>query len=158
MNNMRSNIVMMYSYNIARIAFPFVLVPYLTRIFSSEIYGTYIYINAVLTYLRLIIDYGFEFSGTRDIAKSTDIKLQTIILRDIVISKVFLWFIGCIILSVYAGFSDSCYFLDGKYFLVLSFVECFLEIFFIDFYFCLVIIFQHLVNIVKITFDQTGNN
>ena len=66
------NTVMLYLMNIAKILFPFLTLPYLTRVLTIECYGTVAYVKSVMQYMQIIIDFGFLLSGTKDIALSND--------------------------------------------------------------------------------------
>lgn len=48
---------------------PFAIYPYLIRIYGSTIYGEYVFSMAVAALLQVIVNYGFELSGTKDISE-----------------------------------------------------------------------------------------
>lgn len=58
---------MLYLMNIAKMIFPLLTLPYLTRVLTVECYGVVSYVKAVMQYMQLIVDFGFVLSGTRDI-------------------------------------------------------------------------------------------
>ena len=70
--NVFKNIIMLYGYSIAKILLPFVTVPYLTRVMSTDAYGVVLYVKSIGTYLQLIVDFGFMLSGTRDIVMARE--------------------------------------------------------------------------------------
>ena len=47
-NKMVNNTIMLMIFNIAKIIFPFITLPYLTRILSTSAYGTVAYVKTVV--------------------------------------------------------------------------------------------------------------
>ena len=70
---------MLYGMSIAKIVFPLLTLPYLTRVLSVESYGVVSYVKAVMQYMQLVVDFGFMLSGTKDIvnANNDHEKLET---------------------------------------------------------------------------------
>ncbi len=66
------NTFMLYLMTIAKYVFPLLLFPYLTRVLTSDYYGIVTYMTSVVSYVSLIIDFGFNFSATRKIAQAKD--------------------------------------------------------------------------------------
>lgn len=135
MNKLKVNVLMMYIFNIGRMLFPFILMPYLTKIFSIETYALYVYVSAFLMYFRIFIDFGFNISGTRDIATANNNEDFTKIINNIVNAKIFLFIIGFLLLYIYIMITNDALMIEGKNFLFISCIEVFLEIFFLEFYF-----------------------
>lgn len=73
-NNSRfaHNTVMQYGLQIAKYLFPFVTIPYLTRVLGPEVYAIRAYILAAMTFAQVFLDYGFNAYGTKAIALSRD--------------------------------------------------------------------------------------
>ncbi len=63
------NTVMLYVMAIAKLIFPLITLPYLTRVLSKESYGLVSYVKSCMTYMQLIIDFGFILSSVKDIVK-----------------------------------------------------------------------------------------
>ncbi len=61
------NTVMLYIMNIAKMIFPLLTLPYLTRVLSEDMYGLVSYVKSCMTYIQLLIDFGFILSSVRDI-------------------------------------------------------------------------------------------
>ena len=61
---------MLYGMSIAKIVFPLLTLPYLTRVLSVESYGVVSYVKAVMQYMQLVVDFGFMLSGTKDIVNA----------------------------------------------------------------------------------------
>lgn len=66
------NIVALYGLTIAKIIFPLITLPYLTRVLSVGSYGVVSYVKILITYFQILVDFGFLLSGTKDIVKSRD--------------------------------------------------------------------------------------
>ena len=61
---------MLYIMSIAKLIFPLLTLPYLTRVLSEDSYGFVSYVRSCMTYMQLIIDFGFILSSVKDITKS----------------------------------------------------------------------------------------
>lgn len=125
---------MLYGMSIAKIVFPLLTLPYLTRVLSVESYGVVSYVKAVMQYMQLAVDFGFMLSGTRDIvnAKNDHEKLEKevgdILLARIILAVVaFIALLGMIamipLLRVNAGYT------------LLAFATVFLSVFLLDYFF-----------------------
>lgn len=92
-NKITSNVIMLYGLNIAKIIFPFLTLPYLTRILSVESYGVVSYVKSLMVYMQVLTDFGFILSGTKDIvdAKQDWGRIQHIV-SDILLARVILAF------------------------------------------------------------------
>ena len=66
------NISMLYIMNIAKLIFPLITLPYLTRVLSVDCYGVVSYVKATMVYAQLIIDFGFMLSGVKEITQARD--------------------------------------------------------------------------------------
>ena len=69
-SNVIKNTMMLYGMSIAKIVFPLLTLPYLTRVLSVESYGVVSYVKAVMQYMQLVVDFGFMLSGTKDIVNA----------------------------------------------------------------------------------------
>ena len=61
---------MMYLLNIAKMIFPLVTLPYLTRILSVDAYAVVTYEKAVMQYMQIVLAFGFVLSATKDIVNT----------------------------------------------------------------------------------------
>lgn len=76
---------------------PLVTLPYILRVIGAANYGTYAYVYAIISYLLLISNYGFNFSATKQIAQNRDNKKQIdIIYNSVIISRLLLTIAGII--------------------------------------------------------------
>ena len=58
--------------NIAKMLFPLLTLPYLTRVLSTDCYGSVVYVKSVTTYLQLLVDFGFVLSATKSIVQARE--------------------------------------------------------------------------------------
>ena len=61
------NTVMMYLLSFAKLIIPLISLPYLTRVLSVECYGSVSFVKSLMSYLQILIDFGFLLSGTKDV-------------------------------------------------------------------------------------------
>lgn len=128
------NSLSLYIMTIAKMVFPLITLPYLTRVLSVESYGVNTYVNSIMSYVQLMIDFGFILSATARIAAAGDDK-DAIgkIIGNTIIAKLILTVTSYIILMVLIG---SIGLLKNNWmFTVLSFVYTALSIFLLDFFF-----------------------
>ncbi len=78
---------------------PLITFPYLIRVLGKETYGLVIYAQAIIAYLNIIINFGFNISATRDISVNRDTpQVVSIIVNSVLIIKTFLFIISVLIL------------------------------------------------------------
>jgi len=82
------NIIVLYGFSIAKILFPLITLPYLTRVLSVEKYGVVAYVKSIMTYMQLVIDFGFMLSGTKEIVQTKDDKkTMSAVVGDILLAR-----------------------------------------------------------------------
>lgn len=64
------NTFFQYLLQIAKYIFPFITVPYLTRVLGPDVYAIRAYILAVMTIMQVFLDFGFTAYGTKAIAQA----------------------------------------------------------------------------------------
>lgn len=64
------NIVMLYGLSAAKLLFPLLTLPYLTRVLSLDGYGAVSYVKSVMQYMQLLVDFGFMLSGVKDVVNT----------------------------------------------------------------------------------------
>lgn len=62
------NVLSLYSLQFANYILPFVTVPYLLRVLGPEKFGAVSFVQGLMGYFTIIVNYGFDFSATRKIA------------------------------------------------------------------------------------------
>jgi O-antigen/teichoic acid export membrane protein len=78
--------------------------PYLIKVFGSNLYGTVVFAQAIILYFSLIINFGFNISGTKKIAENINNKMKlSEIVSSIYLIKVFLFLVSffLLLLSIY---------------------------------------------------------
>jgi len=74
------NITSLGLLQIANYALPVLVIPFITRALGADFFGKASYAQNIIAYLTIIINYGFEYSATQDIAlhRNDKSKLKTI--------------------------------------------------------------------------------
>lgn len=133
-SNVIKNTMMLYGMSIAKIIFPLLTLPYLTRVLSVESYGVVSYVKAVMQYMQLVVDFGFMLSGTKDIvnAKNDHEKLEKEV-GDILLARVLLAAAAFVALL---GMTAVIPLLRTNIgYTLLAFVTVFLSVFLFDYFF-----------------------
>ena len=133
-NKIVKNVSMLYLLNIAKMVFPLVTLPYLTRVLSVETYGVVSYVKATMQYMQLMVDFGFMLSGTKAIVlvlgKQDEINRE---IGNIFVARLILCLFAFVILIAAMIFIPILN--QNMLYTVLSFVTVFLTVFLMDFYF-----------------------
>lgn len=129
------NTAMLYILNIAKIFFPIIVLPYLTRVLSVEMFGLVAYVKAVMQYMQMIVDFGFYLSGTRDIATIGNNNREKLNheISNIFIARLLLGFCSFGIVVVLC--LSITLLKTNILFTFLSYLSVFLTVFLMDFYF-----------------------
>ena len=61
------NTVMLYIMTFAKMIFPLVTLPYLTRVLTVDGYAVVSYVKSAMVYMQIFMDFGFLLSATKDI-------------------------------------------------------------------------------------------
>ncbi len=100
-NNVTKNTAMLYLMNIAKLIFPLMTLPYLTRVLSVDAYGVVAYVKSVMTYMQILVDFGFVLSSTKGIVEANgDMKKIGAIVGESIAAKLLLCCAGILILAV----------------------------------------------------------
>lgn len=128
------NTGMLYIMNITKIILPLITLPYLTRVLSKDCYGTVSYVKAVMQYMQVVVDFGFQLSATRDVVNACgDLKKISRIVGDTLLAKLILVGISFVILLVMIAVIPLLR--AAALFTVLSFIVVALTCFLMDFLF-----------------------
>lgn len=65
-----SNVVWQYGLQALKYLLPLIILPYLTRVLDPGGYAVYAYVMSVMAIFQIILDFGFNLSGTKHVAKS----------------------------------------------------------------------------------------
>lgn len=132
--NIVNNTIMLMIFNIAKIIFPFITLPYLTRVLTTDSYGIAAYVKTVMSYMQIFVDFGFVLSATKDIVnnKNDKEKLEYVI-GDTLLARIILGLIGFII--VFALSIALPILRENILYTLLSYVVVFESVFLMDFLF-----------------------
>ena len=100
-NKIVKNTSWLMIFYIAKMVFPFLTLPYLTRILSTDIYGTVAYVKTIMTYMQIIVDFGFVLSATKDIVKVRNNKNKVSeIIGDTLLARIIMGLIAFVVLLI----------------------------------------------------------
>ena len=71
-NKFLKNTVWQYGLQFVKHIFPFITLPYLTRVLEPEGYAVYAYVLSFMSILHVILEFGFNLSGTKQVAESSN--------------------------------------------------------------------------------------
>ena len=80
---------------VANYVFPLITLPYLARVIGVDKFGEIAFASAIIVYFQTIVDWGFNYTATRDIAKNkNDRRIVSDIFCTVMVAK-FLLLLGC---------------------------------------------------------------
>lgn len=93
------NFLSLSSLQIVNYLLPLVTLPYLTKVLGVNMFGVLAIAGAVIMYFQTFVDFGFEYSATRDIANNqSNITIVSKILWTVTFTKIILMLISLILL------------------------------------------------------------
>lgn len=132
--NIVNNTIMLMIFNIAKIVFPFITLPYLTRILTTDSYGIVAYVKTVMSYMQIFVDFGFVLSATKDIVKCREDKNEMErVIGDTMVARVILGGLGFVVVLILSLALPILR--TNILYTMLSYVAVFLSIFLMDFLF-----------------------
>ena len=134
-NRIVKNTAMLYIMNIAKLVFPLLTMPYLLGVLSENSSAVYTFVkNSVMTYVQLIIDFGFLLSATKAIAQVREDKEQVgQIVGHAMLGKFFLSILAFAVLLLLSLFIPLLR--QNPMYTLLSFLQAVTTIFLVDFLF-----------------------
>ena len=95
------NMVSIGVLQVANYLIPFLVLPIISRILGASLFGSVSYAQNIISYLTLLINYGFEYSATRQISIARDDKVRTdAIFWSVITAKSVLLLISFAVLAV----------------------------------------------------------
>ena len=132
--NIVNNTIMLMIFNIAKIVFPFITLPYLTRILTTDSYGIVAYVKTVMSYMQIFVEFGFVLSATKDIVKCREDKNEMErVIGDTMVARVILGGLGFVVVLILSLALPILR--TNILYTMLSYVAVFLSIFLMDFLF-----------------------
>ena len=77
LSQIKKNTFWLVVLQLAKMVFPFLILPVLTRQLSVEVYGDLTYVKTVMNFMQIFVDFGFMLSATKELAKINQQKLNT---------------------------------------------------------------------------------
>ncbi len=134
LTQVKKNTFWLAIFQLAKMVFPFLILPILTRRLSVETYGSLTFIKTVMNFLQIFLDFGFMLSATKEIAKiKNDTNKIQQIMADTLLARLLLGGIGFLLIVILSFFFPIL----GNNFLftITSYLTVFLSIFLFDFLF-----------------------
>ena len=134
LSQVKKNTFWLAIFQLAKMVFPFLILPILTRRLSVETYGNLTFIKTVMNFLQIFLDFGFMLSATKEIAKiKNDTNKIQQIMADTLLARLLLSGIGFLLIIILSFFFPIL----GHNFLftITSYLTVFLSIFLFDFLF-----------------------
>ena len=96
-----ANILSLGFLQIAGYVFPLLTMPYLARVLGVSYIGKIAFASAVIVYFQTLVDYGFNFTATRDVAKKrNDIEAISKIYSSVLYCKILLLALAFFLLTI----------------------------------------------------------
>ena len=134
LTQVKKNTFWLAIFQLAKMVFPFLILPILTRRLSVETYGNLTFIKTVMNFLQIFLDFGFMLSATKEITKiKYDTNKIQQIMADTLLARLLLGGIGFLLIIILSFFFPIL----GHNFLftITSYLTVFLSIFLFDFLF-----------------------
>ncbi|MCP1126092.1 flippase [Bacillus sp. 3103sda1] len=97
-NKIFINGVWLYVLQLFNTLIPLLTLPYVTRVLGSSQFGVFSFSLTFVTYFQVIVEYGFNLSGSRKIALTSQREEQSKIFTSITITKILLCLISFIVM------------------------------------------------------------
>ncbi|MGK6342947.1 oligosaccharide flippase family protein [Chryseobacterium sp. DT-3] len=95
------NYIFMTVLQILNSLFYIIIYPYVIRVLGAESYGVYVYAVSIVTYFIFIVNFGFDFPGTKSVAQNKDdLNMLNDILSYIFTAKIYLYVLASIIFFI----------------------------------------------------------
>lgn len=100
-NRALKNGLWMYALQAFNTIMPLLTLPYITRILGASKYGHFSVVLNIVTYLQVIVEYGFAFSATREVALQDENNNLSQMFSAIVSSRLLLYIVSIFIVIMY---------------------------------------------------------
>ena len=117
-----------------KMVMPFIALPYIIRIVGSESYGFIAFIQTMISYFGIFINWGLDISAVKDVAIAKNDKyVLGEIVSSVLLIKFLLWLISLIVLLLLFIFIPMMR--ENKLLILFAFLSCLSEVFFPVWYF-----------------------
>ena len=101
MKTIYKNMVSLGVLQVANYLIPFLVLPIISRILGASLFGSVSYAQNIVVYLTLLINYGFEYSATRQISIAREDKARTdTIFWSVIFAKTALLILSFVLLAL----------------------------------------------------------
>ncbi len=99
--NTAKNTALLYLLTFAKMVFPLITLPYLTRVLTRDSYGVVTYVKSCMTYLHILVDFGFLYSAVKDIVNCNgDKKKISMITSEVLVARFLLALLSLVVAVV----------------------------------------------------------
>lgn len=137
LSQIKKNTFWLILFQLAKMVFPFLILPILTRRLSVEVYGNLTYVKTVMNFLQIFVDFGFMLSATKELAKINHQKADRTkfeqVITNTLFARILLGLLGLVIVLVLCIFIPILH--QNLLFTLASYFAVFLSIFLFDFLF-----------------------
>ena len=98
------NTVWQYGLQIVKYLFPLITLPYLTRVLAPEGYAFYAYVVSFMSFAQVFVDFGFNLSGTKRIAKACSVGEENRIIGAVIEARLLLCVVAGVVVMAVASF------------------------------------------------------
>ena len=140
LTQIKKNTFWLVSFQLAKMVFPFLTLPILTRRLTVETYGNLTYVKTVMNFMQILVDFGFMLSATKELAKINHVNHQEktshqieSIISDTMLARIILGIFGFLLTLLLCQTIPILK--QNLCFTLLSYLPVFLSIFLFDFLF-----------------------
>lgn len=94
-----SNGLWLYALQFVNLVIPLLMLPYITRVLGANLYGTFSISLNIITYLQVVVEYGFGMSATRKVATYSDNRNLNCIYTAVLLIRSCL-LMGCVMIGL----------------------------------------------------------
>lgn len=98
------NTLWQYGLQLIKYLLPLITLPYLTRVLEPEGYAVYAYVLSFMTFAQVVVDFGFNLSGTKQIALANDRKAECEVFGAITQARLMLCSLVAVAVAVIGSF------------------------------------------------------
>lgn len=91
------NTLWQYGLQFVKHLLPLITIPYLTRVLEPSGYAVYAYVVAFMQFMQVLIDFGFNLSGTKRIAEAKTVEETNRVIGTITVARLMLCGIGLLV-------------------------------------------------------------
>ena len=96
-----TNFAYLLALRVAGYLFPLITLPYLARVIGVDKFGELAFAVSVIIFFETFVDYGFNYTATRDVSKNRDNKEEVSkIVSTVIFTRLLLMGVGLVILLI----------------------------------------------------------